>query len=426
MELISFEQLVSPDERSLRFTPLGFSTGGVMTPEECLMHHQATIEDANLVAEVPEPVRRNFERFRTVHSHGVLLYDLFTLVDDFCVLVLEQALGHRLIEHFSGELPLMNARGDVHPLKVAWFEEIHAAMYAKGGSHYRGKWSLPGAGNGDPFHFTGGFRNLIKWARTEGLLRGQVNRQIEQSLLDRRNRAAHPTGHHLVGPVDSAPTIRDTAEIINHLWGSDTENGRLYPTPRERDVLAISWTKSQDSWSTTLAHNLSANDDDGSTYLLVRGSFQDEHLLAFASDFETTLFPTELLWGPGTLAAAVDWLKDERPQPDRIGHLDRPFLVEVKEGQTQKPRSPESAAALPRDPDSNSHWHLLLADYPHAALHHVRTMVSDPEHREKVCLACNTETLAAGKFSEVMKEVEDRYGSLVPAPPKGIEVPRRW
>lgn len=424
MASITFEELIAPDDRSLRFTPLGLSTGGVMRPEDCLEHHQATIEQAILVTDVPEPVRRNFERFRTVHTYGVLLYDLFTVVDDFCVFVLEQALGHRLIEHFTGELPLTDPQGGVHRLKVEWFEEIHDAMYEKGGSHHRGKWSLPVTGNRRSFHFTGGFANLIKWARMEGLLRGQGNRQVEKALLDGRNRAAHPTGHHLVGPVDSAPTIRDIAEIINHLWGATTDNGRLYPSPRKREILAISWTQPERSWATTLAHNLSLSDDEGATYLLVRGILQDEHLLEFSTDFERTLFPTELLWGPGALPAALDWLEKEEPQPDLIDHLDRPFLVEVKDGQPQNPRRPEAAAALPQDSDSD--WYLLLADYPLAAFHHVRTMVSDPEHRKMVCFDCNTETLAVGKLGEVMREVEDNYGLPGPAPLRGVEVPGRW
>lgn len=424
MEVITFEELITPDDRSLRFTPLGFSTGGVMRPEDCLEHHQATIEETNLVADVPQPVRRNFERFRAIHTYGVLLYDLFTIVDDFCVFVLEQALGHRLIENFGGELPLTDEDGEVHPLKVEWFQDIHAAMYKNGGSHRKGKWSLPVSGGGDPLHFTGSFRNLIKWARTEGLLRGQGNRHVEEVLLDRRNRAAHPTGHHLAGPVDSAPTIRDIAEIINHLWGTTTENGRLYSPPGKRDILAISWTQPEMSWSTTLAHNLSRKDDEGATYLLVRGVFHDKHLLEFATDYETTMYPTELLWGPGALPDALDWLETEEPEPDVKDHLDRPFLVEVKNGLPQEPRRPEVVAALSQE--SVSDWYLVLADYPQNAFHHVRTMRSDLKHRKKACLECNTTTLAVGKLGEVMRRVEDSYGPVEPAQLRHVEVPRPW
>lgn len=424
MNQITFEELVAPDNRSLRFTPTGFSTSETLSPASCLEHHQRTIEQANLVANVPEPVRRNFERFRAVHTYGVLLYDLFTIADDFCVFVLEQALGHRLIEHFGGKVPLTDEDGEVHLLKVEWFQEIHAAMYEKTGSHRKGKWSLPTTGGGNLFHFTGSFRNLIKWARTEGLLRGQGNRHVEEVLLERRNRAAHPTGHHLVGPVDSAPTIRDIAEIINHLWAATTENGRLYPPPRKRDILAISWTQPEMSWSTTLAHNLLSKHDEGATYLLVRGVFQDEHLLNFATDFETTMYPTELLWGPGALPDALDWLEREKPEPDVKDHLDRPFLVEVKDGLPQRPRRPEVAAALSHE--SESDWYLVLADYPQNAFHHVRTMKSDPKHRKDACLECNATTLAVGKLGEVMRRVDKSYGPVEPAHLRHVEVPRHW
>jgi hypothetical protein len=422
--MMSLDDLISPDERSSRFTPLGFSTGGVMRPEDALEHHQTSIKGADLNSAVPEAVRRNFERFRLVHTYGVLLYDLFTIVDDFCGFVFEQALGHRLLEHFDGELPLADSEGTVHPLKVEWFEQVHDAMRDPAGTYYRKVWSLPTGVGKDPFRFTGGFRNLVRWARAEGLLRGQSNRHVEKALIDGRNRAAHPTGHHVVSPVDSASTIRDIAEIINHLWGVSTRGGRLYPYPKVREVLAVSWTEVDNSWSMTLAHNLFRDEDEGDTYLLVRGIFQDERLLEFATDFERTMFPTEWLWGPGSLREAVDWLEREQPSADRIDHLDLSFFVELKEGQPQLPRRPAIAAGLPQDSDSE--WYLLLADYPLAAFNHVRAMIAEPEHGNDVCLDCATETLAVGNLSKVLETFEERYGPLTPAPLMGIEVPSRW
>src|SRR5439155_6175821 len=45
----------------------------------------------------------------------------------------------------------------------------------------------------------------------------------------------------LLMPPDAARTIRDLAEIINHLWGHNTPGGRLYPGPLKREVTAIGW-----------------------------------------------------------------------------------------------------------------------------------------------------------------------------------------
>jgi hypothetical protein len=424
MHTITFEELITPDERSLLFTPMGLSPGGAMRAEDALEHHQATISRADLIPDIPEPVQRNFERFRAVHTYGVLLYDLFTIVDDFSVFVLEQALGHRLLERYDGELPLTDPQGNVHPLEAEWFEQVHEQMHDEDGIYFRKPWWLPGTVGKDRFRFTGNLTNLLKWARWEGFLRGQANRQAERAFVDQRNRAAHPTGHHLVGPVDSAPTIRDLAEIINHLWGATTEGGRLYPPPRRRDILAISWTSPERSWSTTLAHNLSPTDDDDATYLLVRGDFRDERLFEFATDFEETLFPTDWLWGPGPLQEALAWLEWEKPSPDHVDPLDRPFLVEVREGTPQRPRRPEALVSL--SVESESDWFLLLADIPLTAFNHVRNVLSSPKHSKTVCADCNTETIAIGKLEDVMQDVEQRYGRPQPIPMRGIAVPRRW
>ena len=42
-------------------------------------------------------------------------------------------------------------------------------------------------------------------------------------------------------PVDSARTISDAAEIINHLWGSSTPGGRLYPAPVRSEIQVVAW-----------------------------------------------------------------------------------------------------------------------------------------------------------------------------------------
>jgi hypothetical protein len=54
------EDLLSPDELTLRFTPLGFATGSlVMRPEGSLRHLQESIGAAHLADEVPEDVRQS-------------------------------------------------------------------------------------------------------------------------------------------------------------------------------------------------------------------------------------------------------------------------------------------------------------------------------------------------------------------------------
>jgi hypothetical protein len=84
----SFEDLLRPDELTLRFTPLGFATGSlVMRPEGSLRHLQESIGAAHLADEVPEDVWQSFDRLRKLYLYGVLDYDLFTLAEDLVVLI---------------------------------------------------------------------------------------------------------------------------------------------------------------------------------------------------------------------------------------------------------------------------------------------------------------------------------------------------
>src|SRR5438067_12233524 len=107
MDIRTFAELMAPDERSLRFTPLGLAMGGKLSPESSAEFQQRCIAAADLVPAVPEGVRSSFERLRTLHSYGVICYDLFTVVGDLSWVVLEQSLRERFIEFYGGVIPLI-------------------------------------------------------------------------------------------------------------------------------------------------------------------------------------------------------------------------------------------------------------------------------------------------------------------------------
>ena len=86
----TFEELVTPNDPALRFTPLGFSTGGRMTPEGAAEHIQRSI-GIELAPAVPDSTRQSFERVCLTHSYGLFAYDLFTVAEDHALLVLERA-----------------------------------------------------------------------------------------------------------------------------------------------------------------------------------------------------------------------------------------------------------------------------------------------------------------------------------------------
>jgi hypothetical protein len=204
----TFEELTTPDERTLRFTPLGLSTAGALTPEYAAEFQQHAIAASDLQLDVPEDTRRSFERVRLLHSYGILFYEAFTLAEDLAWLVLEQAFRERFVTYFEGTIPMINVRtGEDATISVQSFDEVFHAV-TRGGSYANSSWELRLRSSSQTMTFRGTFFHLLRWARSEGLLHGQRNKAIEEVYRRIRNRVAHP-GYHLGMPPDSIRTIRD-------------------------------------------------------------------------------------------------------------------------------------------------------------------------------------------------------------------------
>jgi hypothetical protein len=220
--------LQTPDEATLAFNSFGL--GGRLEPEDAAEFQAATIARAVLADNVPEDVRNNFERARKLHLYGVLEYEFFTAAGDYALLVLEGALRARFLAFYSDGIPLVRREAE-ELLRARTFEDVRAA--ARGAK-------LRGA-DGSTHRLPLGADALLSWARREQLLAGTRAKIIEGILSERRNHAAHPVGHAINMPVDSARTLRDVAETINKLWGHDTPGGRLFPAPvaRQPRVAAV-------------------------------------------------------------------------------------------------------------------------------------------------------------------------------------------
>ncbi|MEV4072006.1 hypothetical protein [Nonomuraea fuscirosea] len=107
------------------------------------------------------------------------------------------------------------------------------------------------------------------------------------------------------------------------------------------------------------------------THVIVRAVRHDPTLTYFDARFETTLYPCQLLWGPGTWADAVEWLAAEQPTPDTIDILDRQFMIRFHGERIYLPQQVNVAAQLP-DADRYGTWYLVRADFPNDALNHLR------------------------------------------------------
>ncbi|GGM66452.1 hypothetical protein GCM10011608_59620 [Micromonospora sonchi] len=415
MQIIPLAQLRETDERSQRFTPLGLGLDRMLAPESAATYHQETVAQIDLADDVAQGTRDAFERLRNIRAYGVLCYEIYTLVNDHALLVIEQALRDRFIDFHDGSCTFAHRDGRENTITIGEYDDVYKA--AKRYSPGRG-YRLRVGGGPATVEFNGMLDGLRTWARAAGLLRGQRNRGIEQLLAKLRNSVAHPSSTHLLTPVDCAMTLRDLAEFINQLWGVPTPGGRLYPAPAERDVLFIGWN-ANGSMTLAPADHLTAGLirlDDIEQCVIVRAFFgpgarlEDPDLHYFNSRYENTRLPTEYLWGPGSPTEAAAWLTTIHPTCDSVDLLDQVFAIRHDGDRLYRPMKPGVVALL--DPgDQTGHWYLIQADLPQDAFIHIqRLLAAEPECRQAgECMACPVEILDQGTVEELV-----RRGHLAP------------
>ncbi|MET9116017.1 hypothetical protein ABZX38_17675 [Streptomyces longwoodensis] len=407
MEIKTLEQLQAVDKRTLHFTPWGL---GRMHAEDSADFQQRVVARLELADEVAEATRNKFEQLRVGFSQGVLCYELFTLVEDAALLTFEQALRDRFAAHFPNNIVDVRDRRDRHhQLIVNSYPDFYKQLRNVTGPEIRM------GPTGDWERFNGMLSGLLRWARREGLLRGQRARSLEPSQRELRNMAAHGS-YHLNSPVDAARTLSDLAELINHLWGRPTPGGRLYPAPLKRDIIAIGWSKSGHTTVTGLAEHLtSAKDEIPLAYLLVRAVADDPRLMEFDARAATTVFPSEYLWGPGSRTETVTWLNANQPEPDRCDYLDQVVLIRSMDNKVDLPVHPQVAAGLSPQQQRGT-WYALRVDRALDALAHVRALIAaEPGHKPHgECHQCPAETLATGDITTVMAAAE-KAGALTTA-----------
>lgn len=360
---------------------------------------------------VAEGTRNSYEHLRIVFAYGVLCYEIYTLVGDHALLVIEQALRDRFVDFHGGTVAFVDHTGAEHQVTVAGYDDVHAFLRANRPPRGRRPWRLRLPTGATMTFRDGMLHDLRTWAREAGLLRGQRNRGIERALVELRNFVAHPSGYQLYGPVEATRTLHDLAEIINQLWGAPTPGGRLYPAPTRREVVVMAWPVDGSERITVTADALAdAIDPDDQPWqcIILRAVFRpDEHfadpgLRYFDSRVEVTTYPADLLWGPGTITDAAAWYTRRKPQPDEIDHLDRTFLIRHHDNHLYLPVRPENAGALPRQERAGI-WYAIRADHANDAYHHVRNIVTATGCRPHgQCQTCHAETLNVGPHRTVI------------------------
>jgi hypothetical protein len=430
VKIRTFTELTTPDDRSLRFTPLGFSTATKLTPESAAEYQQRSIASGELDPVVGDSTRHSFERLRLLHAYGILCYDLFTVVDDLSWVVLEQALRERFIAFYEGRLPLIHSDGHQTDLEAANFETLSDTIRRGSSGRVRSRPRLASPSGSMPVPLT--LRPLLRWARGAGLLHGQRNRRMEQELFHRmRNRFAHGGEFRIGMPPDSARRICDLAEILNRLWGRLTPGGRLYPSPLQRRVLVIGWSSGWEDQQvgSTMAligvDQLHSHEADDWTYIVLRGVFEDQRLFDFDARYERTTYPAELLHGPDTRSGTVAWLDAVAPVGDEVSHLDRLFAIRRHADKAYLPCSPEILLSLPVERQGGA-WHVVRADFADDALVHARHVHAGVTCPDAEFGGCAVEDLAQGSWSDVVTAVVSDCPGIQPGEYSEVHLPRRW
>lgn len=137
------DELTTPDDRTVRFSPAGLLTEHILRPEVSAAFLTQVAQQSVLSKVVPADVQLSFDRVRQLFRYGLFRYDFFTLVDQLSWIAAESALGVRFVEHYLGSIPLVNG-GEAAALLVGRYGTVSEALARRGSHPLRQGWRLEG------------------------------------------------------------------------------------------------------------------------------------------------------------------------------------------------------------------------------------------------------------------------------------------
>lgn len=409
--------LIRPDQATLRFTGLGLSMGGLISPEAAVRLQKHNV-DFELAEAVPDDTRKLFQRLQAIHMQGIWEYQMFTVADDYALHVLEHALWERLLDYYNRQPPLLDVRGRVTQIQPATISEI-AKLVAK--SRYRLRSSREPTTS---LAFSGDLTDLFRWARHEGLLCGQRSRRFD-IVYPRMLARLRPLTYSLRMPVDSSRLIREVGEFINQVWGTATPDGQIFPTPLSRAVVILGWPPERNQIAKLRPDTFSEDRGRGSwEFIVLLAVESDNQLFEFHSDIESTLFSARLLAGPMGWEETSDWLKIHPHESDTVDVLDRWFVARLDSRDWARNLG-QLAGLSPSERQGK--WILMQADFPIDAVVHARSLSNPAENHRAIgtCDRCWVSAKASGSWRRVLSVASDLGADITPTPSKQVETPMR-
>ncbi len=228
-------------------------------------------------------------------------------------------------------------------------------------------------------------------------------------------------------------TIRLHHQWIQRLWGYDTPGGNSYGGPVTRHPTAIGrWDA--EAWSTwfaleTIGTVVGCDRPGGVFHVVLAGA--REHVADWCPDSQQTATPIDALWGPGTwneLTAAIRGAETQWVS-GAVDIVDRAFFVPVVDGAVGAPLSEAQLIAYSRRP-AEEECHVVRADWPGVAHHHVREFVgtcrcdpASPHQSDGPCRHCASESLLAAARREEMVAFIQAGKAPAASPPVGGRAP---
>ena len=358
------------DHGSLYFTPGGLA--GPLAPEHSAHIFATWMGHVTLVDEVPDDIRRNFDRVRKLFLYGLLERDLFAVAGHEAHLVLEGALRHRFVSLYMGQIPIWRD-GVADILAASSFHDYYARR-----PNLRRCQLRTNEGGKEQLPFS--YPSLYSWARRRGLLGGQRNVGVFASLVNLRNHVAHPESYSDDLPPWVVRLLVDVAEIINKLWGRDTDGGRLFPGPVQRRLRCAALSPDRTAAVTFGSLNGVQTEERTRdwTFALFLAAEREE-LVDFdweasgqqrfkhAPGFQMTDYPTDQIIAPTSIDEVLRFISANNVDAmlDRVPFQDRLFFIRLA-ASTERPEFPRAANDVAKfdKHDADTRWFVVRADFP--------------------------------------------------------------